>query len=151
VILKVFFVLLTGLVLGSRWGATGMAVYVMLGIIGFPVFSGGSSGVGVILGPAGGYLIGFVMGAFVTGLIVENLGKSTIATITAMITGLAVIYTAGVLQLFIIADMPSIRGAVVIGVLPFLIGDVIKMVAAFAVAKRIGSIIEYKEVHRIDE
>ncbi len=143
--LQVFFVLLTGLVLGSRWGATSMAVYVMLGIIGFPVFSGGSSGIGVILGPTGGYLIGFVMGAFITGLTVENLGGSTIAMITAMIAGLTVIYAAGVLQLFIIADLPSIREAVLIGVLPFLIGDTIKLVAAFAVAKRMGNIMGQNE------
>ena len=138
--LQVFFVLLTGLVLGSRWGATSMAVYVMLGIIGFPVFSGGSSGIGVILGPTGGYLIGFVMGAFITGLTVENLGRSTIVMITAMVAGLTVIYAIGVLQLFIIADMPSIQEAAMIGVLPFLIGDMIKLIAAFAVAKRIGNI-----------
>ncbi len=144
--LQVFFVLLTGLVLGSRWGATGMAVYVMLGIIGFPVFSGGSSGIGVILGPTGGYLVGFVMGAFVTGSIVENLGKSGIVMITAMTAGLAVIYAAGVLQLFIVADMPSIREAVVIGVLPFLIGDLIKLVAAFAVAKRMENITTYNDI-----
>ncbi|RZN34203.1 MAG: biotin transporter BioY [Methanosarcinales archaeon] len=144
--LQVFFVLLTGLVLGSRWGATGMAVYVMLGIIGFPVFSGGSSGMGVILGPAGGYLIGFVMGAFITGLTVEKLGRSMIVMVTAMVAGLMVIYAFGVLQLFIVADLPSIWGAVVIGVVPFLIGDMIKLVAAFAVAKRIGNIIERTEV-----
>ncbi|MCK4811090.1 MAG: biotin transporter BioY [Methanosarcinales archaeon] len=143
--LQIFFVLLTGLVLGSRWGATGMAVYVILGIIGFPVFSGGSSGIGVILGPTGGYLIGFVMGAFITGLTVENLGKSTIVMITAMIAGLTVIYAAGVLQLFIVADLPSIREAAMIGVLPFLTGDLIKLVAAFAVAKRIGNIMEQNE------
>ncbi|MCK4652504.1 MAG: biotin transporter BioY, partial [Methanosarcinales archaeon] len=108
-------------------------------------FSGGSSGIGVILGPTGGYLIGFVMGAFITGLTVENLGKSTIVMITAMIAGLTVIYAAGVLQLFIVADLPSIREAAMIGVLPFLTGDLIKLVAAFAVAKRIGNLMDQNE------
>ncbi len=60
--------------------------------------------------------------------------------ITAMVAGLTVIYATGVLQLFIIADMPSIQEAAMIGVLPFLIGDMIKLIAAFAVAKRIGNI-----------
>jgi biotin transport system substrate-specific component len=63
-----------------------------------------------------------------------------------MTAGLAVIYAAGVLQLFIVADLPSIREAVVIGVLPFLIGDLIKLVAAFAVAKRIENIMTYNDI-----
>ncbi len=134
--LQVFFVLLAGLVLGARWGGTSMVVYVMLGIIGLPVFSGGSSGLGVLLGPTGGYLIGFVAGAFVTGLIYTKAGDNVPATIGAMIGGLAVIYLLGVIQLSLVANM-SIQQAVAVGMIPFLIGDAIKIVAALIVADRI--------------
>lgn len=134
--LQVFFVLLTGLVLGARWGGTSMVVYVMLGIIGLPVFSGGSSGPGILLGPTGGYIIGFVAGAFVTGLIYNKANDSKTATIGAMIGGLAVIYLLGVMQLSFVANM-TLQQAVAVGMLPFLIGDAIKIVAALIVADRI--------------
>ena len=134
--LQVFFVLLAGLVLGARWGGTSMVVYVMLGVIGLPVFSGGSSGLGILLGPTGGYIIGFVAGAFVTGLIYNKANDSKTATIGAMIGGLAVIYLPGVMQLSFVANM-TLQQAVAVGMLPFLIGDAIKIVAALIVADRI--------------
>ncbi len=134
--LQVFFVLLAGLVLGARWGGTSMVVYVMLGVIGLPVFSGGSSGLGILLGPTGGYIIGFVAGAFVTGLIYNKVNDSKTATICAMIGGLAVIYLLGVMQLSFVANM-TLQQAVAVGILPFLIGDAIKIVAALIVADRI--------------
>ena len=134
--LQVFFVLLAGLVLGARWGGTSMVVYVMLGVIGLPVFSGGSSGLGILLGPTGGYIIGFVAGAFVTGLIYNKANDSKTATIGAMIGGLAVIYLLGVMQLSFVANM-TLQQAVAVGMLPFLAGDAIKIVAALIVADRI--------------
>jgi len=123
--LQVFFVLLAGLVLGARWGGTSMVVYVMLG-----------SGPGILLGPTGGYIIGFVAGAFVTGLIYNKVNDSKTATICAMIGGIAVIYLLGVMQLSFVANM-TLQQAVAVGILPFLIGDAIKIVAALIVADRI--------------
>ncbi|MCL7416089.1 MAG: biotin transporter BioY [ANME-2 cluster archaeon] len=134
--LQVFFVLLAGLVLGARLGGTSMVVYVVLGIIGLPVFSGGSSGLGVLLGPTGGYLIGFVAAAFVTGLIYNKAANSKPSAIGAMIAGLFVIYLFGVVQLSFIANM-SIQQAVAVGMVPFLIGDAIKIIAVLIVADRI--------------
>ena len=138
--LQVFFVLLAGLLLGSRWAGMSMIVYVMLGIIGFPVFSGGLSGIGVILGPTGGYLIGFIPGAFVTGWVTETFGRSTLAAAGAMITGLAAIYLLGAFQLSVVAGL-SVPQSVVIGVLPFLPGDSIKLVAALIVSRLAGPVI----------
>jgi biotin transport system substrate-specific component len=138
--LQVFFVLLAGLLLGSKWAGMSMIVYVMLGIIGFPVFSGGLSGIGVILGPTGGYLIGFIPCAFVTGLVTETFGRSTLAAIGAMIAGLAAIYLLGAFQLSVVAGL-SVPQSVVIGVLPFLIGDSIKLVAALIVSRLAGPVI----------
>lgn len=138
--LQVFFVLLAGLLLGSRWAGMSMIVYVLLGLIGFPVFSGGLSGIGAILGPTGGYLIGFIPGAFVTGWVTETFGRSTFAAAGAMISGLAVIYLLGVAQLSVVAGL-SVSESVVIGVLPFLIGASIKLVAALLVSKLIDPVI----------
>jgi len=139
--LQVFFVLLAGLVLGARWGGTSMTVYVILGIIGLPVFSGGSSGLGVLFGPTGGYLLGFIAGAFVIGLLYKRTGSTRVGAIIAMSAGLIVIYLMGVIQLSSAAQMP-IQQAVAVGVLPFLIGDAIKIAAALIVADRIRPLID---------
>jgi biotin transport system substrate-specific component len=138
--LQVFFVLLAGLVLGARWGGTSMIVYVILGMSGLPVFSGGSSGFGVLFGPTGGYLLGFIAGAFVTGLIYDRANNSTVAAIGAMVAGLIMIYLLGVIQLSAAAQM-SIQQAVTVGVLPFLIGDAMKISAALIVADGIKPLI----------
>ncbi|MEA3282442.1 MAG: biotin transporter BioY [Euryarchaeota archaeon] len=138
--LQVFFVLLAGLLLGSKWAGMSMIVYGVLGIIGFPVFSGGLSGIGVILGPTGGYIIGFIPAAFLTGLVTETFGRSMLAAISAMITGIAAIYLLGVFQLSVVAGL-SVPQSVVLGVLPFLIGDSIKLVAALIVSRLAGPVI----------
>jgi biotin transport system substrate-specific component len=113
-----------------------MVVYVMLGVIGLPVFPGGSSRLGILLGPTGGYIIGFIAGAFLTGLIYNKANDSKTATIGAMIGGLAVIYLLGVMLLSFVANM-TLQQAVAVGMLPFLVGDAIKVVAALIVADSI--------------
>lgn len=138
--LQVFFVLLAGLLLGSKWAGMSMIVYVMLGIIGFPVFSGGLSGIGIILGPTGGYILGFIPAAFVTGLVTETFGRSTLAAACAMIAGIAAIYLLGAFQLSVVAGL-SVSQSVAIGVLPFLPGDSIKLVAALVVSRLTGLVI----------
>ena len=151
--LQVLFVLLAGLLLGSRWAATSMGVYVLLGIIGLPVFSGGTAGIGVLLGPTGGYLVGFVVGAYVIGIIAEQ-GKdysdqnnasccnhiNTIRPIVASLSGLAVIFLFGTIWLAIAADL-SISQAVAVGLLPFIPGGIIKVVAAVVIAKKLKPLI----------
>lgn len=113
-----------------------MIVYIILGIIGLPVFSGGSSGLGVLFGPTGGYLLGFIAGAFVIGLLYKITGSTRLGAIIAMVGGLIMIYLMGFIQLSAAAHIP-LNQAVAVGVLPFLIGDVIKIAAALIVADRI--------------
>jgi len=118
-----------------------MIVYIILGIIGLPVFSGGTSGLGVLFGPTGGYLLGFIAGAFVIGLVYKRTGSTRVGAIIAMVAGLIIIYLMGVIQLSSAAQI-SIQQAVTVGVLPFLIGDVIKIIAALIVADRIRPLID---------
>ena len=80
--------------------------------------------------------------AFVTGRITETFGRSTPAVVCAMIAGLAAIYIPGVVQLSIVAGL-TVRESIVIGVLPFLIGDSVKLTAALIVSRRIGYVSEY--------
>lgn len=125
--LQTFFLYLAAALLGGRLGALSQVVYLLIGIIGLPVFSGGKGGLGVLLGPTGGYLIGFVVGAYVIGRLAElrkNPGPVWLGF--AMICGTAVIYLLGVMQLMLVARF-SINQAIYAGVLPFLIGDAIKI------------------------
>ena len=121
---------LAATLLGGRLGALSQVVYLLVGIIGLPVFAGGKAGMGVLIGPTGGYLIGFIAGAYVIGNIVEiRKNPGLIWIIPAMVTGTAAIYLFGVVQLMIVAKLSMVK-AITVGVLPFLIGDALKIVAA---------------------
>jgi biotin transport system substrate-specific component len=134
--MQVFFVLLAGSILGSRWGTISMLVYLLTGIVGFPVFAGGASGLGVLFGPTGGYLVGFILAAFVTGKLLETLSiKSMVKNFLCMSIGLCIIYISGSFWLMSVANL-SLHQTIVVGVLPFIIGDVATLVlAAFLTTK----------------
>ena len=145
--LQTLFVLLSGLLLGSRWGAASVAVYLFAGIAGMPVFSGGTGGIGQIIGPKGGYLIGFLAAAYIIGLIKERtsgLSKPVIGDIAAMCCGTAVIYLFGAVWLKIITGMEwgKVSG---LGIYPFLPGDVLKIIAAVFIARSLRTLIEMRK------
>ncbi len=136
--LQNLFTMLAGLLLGGPTAALSQVVYVLLGIIGLPVFAGGKAGLGVLLGPTGGYLLGFVFGAYAIGLVASNQkGRGILRPLFAIVTGHAVIYSLGVLQLSLIAHL-SVTRALVVGVIPFLPGDVVKSAAALLVATKVA-------------
>jgi biotin transport system substrate-specific component len=112
-------------------------VYLLIGIIGLPVFAGGKGGLGVLLGPTGGYLIGFVAGAYVVGRLVElKKDPGPVWLGSAMVGGTAVIYLLGVMQLVLIAKF-SVHQAIAVGVLPFLIGDALKIGVAVLITMKL--------------
>lgn len=135
--LQTFFTALSGALLGGRTGALSQVVYVILGCIGLPVFAGGKAGLGVLFGPTGGYLIGFIVGAYVIGKIVEAWAAAGILwTAMAILAGDLLIYTIGTFQLAIIADF-SLLKAILVGVVPFILPELLKLLAAAALATRI--------------
>jgi len=128
--LQTFFTGLAGVLLGGYTGALSQIIYVLLGIIGLPVFAGGKAGFGTLLGPSGGYLIGFIVGAYIIGKIVEARRKAGLAWIVlALIVGNLVIYALGTLQLALVTHF-SLFKSLLVGVVPFLIGDLLKLMAA---------------------
>jgi biotin transport system substrate-specific component len=136
--LQVFVVCLAALVLPPAEVAMAMGVYLLLGAAGVPVFSGGTGGLGVLLGPTGGYLLGFFVGAFLGSAARAGMlyvGRSTLASDIAAVT-LAIlgIYSLGWVQLMLVARMTP-AAAFVAGVAPFIIADVIKAGVAIAVAR----------------
>lgn len=138
--LQTFFVMLSGAVLGPYFGALSMIAYLILGSVGLPVFARGQAGLGVLIGPTGGYLIGFLLCAIVTGAIVRMRKKQgTLWYALAMAAGALIIYACGVAQLSAVLHMPLDKAAMV-GVLPFIPGDVLKIAVASIVAKRLDGV-----------
>jgi biotin transport system substrate-specific component len=139
--LQVFFVLLAGCLLKSKWGSLSMIVYTLLGIAGLPVFAGGSSGIGVLLGPTGGYLFGFILAAYIIGKLSEKTENSArpslLVNVLNMSAGVLIIYLCGVFQLMMVAKLGP-GAAFALGVILFLPGEIVKTVAA----AYIGSIYE---------
>lgn len=145
IVLQNLFVMLAGLLLGSRWGLISVTVYLLAGAVGLPVFAGGTGGIGKFMGPTGGYLIGFAAAAFLIGYISERNRGRVLYDITAMVLGTLVIYLVGVTWLKVVTGM-SFGKALSVGMLPFLIGDVLKIAAAIPIAKAVRPLIEGKVI-----
>jgi biotin transport system substrate-specific component len=126
---QTFGVLLIGAAYGSKRGAAAMIAYIAAGALGLPFFSGGGSGLRILTGATAGYLAGFVVAAYVIGLLCERgLERSVRTSLIPFLAGTLIIYLFGVAWLSHIVGGPA--KAVTLGVLPFLIGDSIKLVAA---------------------
>lgn len=133
--LQVLFVLLAGMVLGPRLGALCVAAYLILGLIA-PVYAGGTSGLGVLFGPTGGYLWGFVPAAVLAGAICRR-GHGTLAScVLGGLAGLAPIYLLGATWLAVQLDLGA-GSAIAAGVVPFVWADVLKAVAAALAARAV--------------
>ena len=125
---QTFAVLLVGASLGSRRGAASLALYLLLGVLGLPFFAGGGSGLSALLGPTGGYLVGFVVAAFLVGaLAARGLDRSVPGALLAFLAGEMVIYLFGIGWLSVYLGLNQ---AITAGFLPFLVVDAIKLVAA---------------------
>ena len=141
IVLQNLFVYLTGLLLGSRWGLMGIAAYLLAGAVGLPVFAGGKGGIGHLIGPTGGYLLGFLPAVALIGMITEKNEGKLLFALAALIAGTVVIYACGVTWLSIITGMTIVK-SLVVGMVPFLIGDAIKIAAALFIAKSLRPVIE---------
>lgn len=132
-----FGVMLAGALLGPRLGPLAVLAYLLLGLVGLPVFAGGHAGAGVLVGPTGGYLWGFVAGAWVIGLMsgVQKDRPAWQTMLGLVVGGIGVVYALGVTQLALVAGLPLSR-AWALGVVPFLPGDLLKAVVAGAVVRR---------------
>lgn len=120
---------LAATILGKKYGTLSVIVYIMLGIAGLPVFSGMSSGLGVVFGPTGGYIIGFLPAAFFIGWILERFGFTVTTAIIANIIGMIITLSFGSVWLKFVAEL-SWMAAITGGVTPFIIVGIIKAVLA---------------------
>ena len=136
-------VLLTGAALGSRRGALSMAAYVLEGSLGLPVFAGGAAGLKRLTGPTGGYLVGFIAAAFVTGWLAERgWDRRPLLAALAMLIGNAVIFLFGLpwLAMFL-GGFLGPKGALALGLLPFIPGDLLKLFLATLLLPSAGGVV----------
>jgi biotin transport system substrate-specific component len=123
-------VLLIGALFGSRRGGLTMLAYLAEGLAGLPVFSGGGFGLAHVLGPTGGYLVGFIAAAYVTGLLAERgWDRRPLTAFTAMLIGNVIIYAFGSAWL---GWMVGGAQALALGVAPFVLGDLLKIAVGTA-------------------
>jgi biotin transporter BioY len=127
-----FAVTLTGALLGSRLGALALIAYLVEGCTGLPFFANGAGGLHVLFGPTGGYLVSFPAAAYITGAFAENgWDRRFLTAAAAMTIGSIVILLAGWAWLVVLQTPPV--AAFNVGVKPFLLGDVVKVILAAAV------------------
>ena len=139
--LQFFFVLLAGLVLGGRKGALSVGCYVLLGLLELPVFAAGG-GIGYVLRPSFGYLLGFVVTAYVTGVLSEKWKAGTKNYFFACLAGFAVTYAIGIVYKYMIlnfyADTPATWAVVLLSCFPLdMPGDFILCILASGVGYRL--------------
>ncbi|MGA2071444.1 MAG: biotin transporter BioY [Sedimentisphaerales bacterium] len=140
---QTFAVLMLAALLGSRRGVLVIIAYLMEGVAGLPVFAGGI-GPATLIGPTGGYLFGFIAVAYVVGKLAEmGWDRRVSTTIAAMLAGEIVLYTFGVCWL---AIMTNIRTAMVIGLYPFIVGDILKIALAATVLPAGWKLLNYLKI-----
>ncbi len=123
-------------VLGTRDAAISYLVYLLIGLAGLPVFSGFTSVPEKLFGPTGGYLVGFLPMAVIAGIFIEKFASSRMLCLTGMILGTIVCYAFGTAWLAVQAGL-DVKAALFAGVIPFIPGDLIKMVLAMTAGPQI--------------
>lgn len=140
--LATFSIMLAGALLGPRWGTLSAFLYILLGLIGLPVFAGWNAGPGVLFGMTGGYILGYLFLAFFTGLFHDRLkGRAkgpgrTLAAACGMVLGTAILYAFGTAWFIRVTGM-DLSASLAACVLPFLPGDLVKIIAVCLLAPQI--------------
>jgi len=148
---QTFAVLLAGVLLGRRWGGISLALYAGLGVAGVPWFAGWGSGLSYLVGPTGGYIIGFILAALFLGHFTDTYVKSRrfLSMLALMLfANFILIYTPGLLQLglwlnLVEGEPVTFAALFSMGALPFIVGDIAKAVIAAAIARGITPKLSY--------
>ncbi len=134
-------VCLTAGLLGWKRGTLTVLVYILLGMVGLPVFTGFKSGIAAVTGPTGGYIVGFIFTALIVGLAADRLGKRLWANILFMAIGILVCYLFGTVW-FMIAYKVTFVSALTTCVIPFLIPDAVKIAVAAILVNRLKKFVK---------
>ena len=142
IVMQIFFVLLAGMVLGRHLGPASIAVWVLLGVFGLPVFAQGKAGAAVLIGPTGGYIFGYFACTYIVGYVAEHFELTYKTMSIAMLAGLAVIYGLGLAGFmlsfqYVLHKAMSLEQALNLAVWPFLPLDLLKTAAAVYTGVRV--------------
>ena len=141
VTLQTFAVFLTLMVLGGRMGTVSILLYIFTGAVGIPVFAGFKGGFSVLVGPTGGYILGFVFCGLIYMMFGRLIKKGLVFEISALVLGLIVCYAFGTIWFIIAMDIKekvySLGAALSACVMPFIIPDLLKLTAAVTIAKQL--------------
>lgn len=144
--MQTFMIALMVLTLGVIKSLTALTVYVFLGIAGVPVFAGFKGGIGVILGPTGGFIIGFYFFIIVSGIVLKWNNKTMGERLSSLLYGLVVLYAFGLLWFEFVfleeTEFESLWYVLFFTVVPYIIPDVLKLWLACLLYKRIGKLIK---------
>ncbi|MDF2502439.1 MAG: BioY protein [Anaerosporomusa subterranea] len=130
-------IMLAGSILTVKQAAFSVLTFVLIGAVGVPVFSGLTGGLGILIGPRGGYYLGFLVGAIVIALLRGQSSNPWRLALANLIGGIGVVYLFGVAWLSVVTGM-SLEKAVMAGALPFIPGDLFKVFAASAIGTAIN-------------
>ena len=139
--LQTFGVFIAVGVLGGKRGSLSVLVFILLGAIGIPVFANFSGGIGVLAGPTGGYIIGFLFSALLMWAMEKLPGKKSVMQIVSMIAGLIVCYAFGTVWFVIVYGRMNgpigFTAALASCVVPFIIPDIIKIALAYFLSRKL--------------
>ncbi len=119
----------SAILLGWKRGTISCLIYLLIGLIGLPVFSGFTGGPNKLVGMTGGYLIGFIFMALITGFFVEHFKNNILMTVVGMVLGALVTYALGTIWLAYLSGM-TFTAALFAGVIPYIPGDLVKIAIA---------------------
>ena len=134
--LQMLVLLLSSVLLGMKLSTISCGVYLLLGFCGIPVFAGFKGGFGVLAGPTGGYLAGFLLLTLISGFFADRFPKNRPLLLPGMVLGTAATYLVGTAWLAHQLDM-TFRGALAVGVIPYLPTDAIKIIIVLLIAPEI--------------
>ena len=142
--LQTLFIILAGLILGSKFGAISVSIYVLLGLSGVPVFTQGG-GVNYILNPTFGYILSFIPGAYLAGYIREKFGAKFLTCTFAGILAIILIYTVGIPYYYLVArfylnNVIATKTILTVFILMPLPGDIISCVIAGLLVQKLNKL-----------
>ncbi len=138
--LQTMAVLIAAALLGLKRGVTSIAVYILLGVVGLPVFSGFKGGIGALAGPTGGYITAFLLVGLIVGFAVDKFGRKISVMILSMTAGLLLCYAFGTLW-FVFSTGTDFLSALMLCVVPYIIIDVLKIVGSALLVNRLDKVL----------
>ncbi|MBQ3284806.1 MAG: biotin transporter BioY [Ruminococcus sp.] len=141
VTLQTFGVCLCAAMLGWKRGTLSVLIYILLGAVGAPVFAGMKGGFGVLAGPTGGYIVGFLLSALIIGIAAQRWERKALPLTVAMILGVLACYLVGTVWFMIVTKMP-LGESLLLCVVPFLLPDAVKIAAAVILSNRLSKVVK---------